>query len=217
MLRRLVTALALTAPLTGCPAFFVDRGELVRPSASVDRPAVGQLPPAAEFVELEERWRRETRIGLGGYAEATLIDPRLAAAMVAHEGAVQSMRPQALEGQLATTWETFYGAEGDRFPIDVTWRFDQQFISQGRILDPAEWQITVQASGREIAPLAVSRLEAADAPQGGYWEGKVRLWFPMRDLESGHRLLGGETDVLTLRLVHRSGSASLSWRFSSVF
>lgn len=216
MLRRLA-ALALVFPLAGCPAFFVDRGELVRPSASLEQPAVSQLPASSQYVELAEQWRRDTRIGVGGYAEATLLDPKLAAAMVAHQGAVQNMRPQALAAQLATTWETLYGAERDRFAIDVDWRFDQQFISQGRILDPGEWEITLQANGREIAPLAVSRLEAAGTPRQGYWEGRVRLWFPVRDLESGRRLLGGETDVLTLRLQHRSGRGQLSWRFGSVF
>jgi hypothetical protein len=212
----LLTVLSLG--LTGCPAFYVDRGSLVTPSAALDRPAPDKLPASSTYVELSEKWRRDVRIGLGGYAQATLYDPKLAAAQIAHEAAVQSMRPNDLQGLITNRWATYYGDERDRFPIDILWHFEEQFISKSTILDPTAWTISlVTSTGLTVAPLSVSTLRAEKAPRAGLWEGAVRLWFPWRDAVSQQVLLGGQTDWVALKLSHPSGSGELTWRFRSIF
>lgn len=213
-----LTAALLALALSGCPAFYVNRGELVTPSAVLERPTPEQLPAADTFVPLQERWRRDVRLGLGGYAVGTLYDPRLAAAQVAHEGAVQNLRTNALQGLLTNRWATYYGERLDRFPIDVEWRFDEQFISQSAILEPASWVLLLRTStGLELAPLSVSVLRAEKAPRQGYWEGAIRLWFPWRDAVSQQVILGGQTDWVALQLKHPSGEGELTWRFRSIF
>lgn len=211
--------LPLTAVmLAGCPAFYVDRGSLVTPSAALDRPMPDKLPDSTTYVELAERWRRDVRIGLGGYAQATLYDPKLAAAQIAHEAAVQSMRANDIQGLITNRWATYYGDERDRFPIDILWTFEEQFISKSTILDPAGWTITLATStGLTLAPLSVSVLRAEKAPRQGQWEGAVRLWFPWRDAVSQQVLLGGQTDWVALKLAHPSGTGELTWRFRSIF
>lgn len=217
-LARLAAAVALVALTAGCPAFFVDRGEIVNPTRDLTPPNALRLPAPGEYVVQQERWRREVRLGLGGFAVATLRDPALSAAEVAHEAALQDLRGAELQSLLANRWATWYGAERDRFPIDVEWRFDEQFISKAAILDPAEWQILLRTSdGRTYAPLSVVVLEASQAPRAGYWEGKVRLWFPWRDVEADRQILGGQASWVSLELDHPSGSGAVTWRFRTLF
>lgn len=213
-----ILATLLATTLAGCPAFYVDRGSLVTPSAVIDRPSPEKLPAPDAYVELEKKWEREVKIGLGGYITGTLFDPKLAAAEVAHEAAVQNLRPNAVQSLLATRWATYYGEALDRFPIDLDWRFDEQFISKSAILDPASWTITLRTStGLNLEPVSVSILKAEKAPRQGYWEGQVRLWFPWRDAVSQQLVLGGQTDWVALQLKHPSGEGELTWRFRSIF
>jgi hypothetical protein len=216
---RLAVALALLATsalTTGCPAFYVDRGEVIQPSSSLARPQAQGLPAADTFVDRQARWSREVRIGLGGYVLATLVDPSLAASEIAHDAAIEDMRGRALEGLIANRWVSLYGADRDRFPIDLAWRFDAQFVSNDRVLDPASWTITLNtASGERLAPLAATIVAASRAPQDGYWEGRVRLWFPWRDAVTGTPILGAQNASVALSLRHPSGSGTATWRFRS--
>jgi hypothetical protein len=176
------------------------------------------LPKSDVYLDIEPRFRREQRIGLGGYASATLEDPRLAAAQIAHDATIQSMRPEAVDALIATRWAELYGQQADRFPIDLEWRFDAQFVSDARVLDPAEWTIRLEtAPGGSYAPLAATKLRAENAPRDGYWEGVVRLWFPWRDPVSTRPLLGGENTFVRLALKHKTGEAAFTWRFRTAF
>ena len=167
-LARLALAVGLVALTTGCPAFFVDRGEIVQPTRELAPPSSSALPSAGTYVELLDRWRREVRLGLGGFAVATLRDPALAAAEVSHEVALQNLRGAEIRTLLTNRWATWYGTELDRFPIDVEWRFDEQFITQSAILDPASWEIGLRTSdGRFYRPIATSVLAASQTPREG--------------------------------------------------
>lgn len=217
-LARLALLAGLVALTTGCPAFFVDRGEIVQPTRALTPPSSAALPPANTYVELQDRWRREVRLGLGGFAVATLRDPGLAAAEVAHEAARQHLHGAEVRTLLANRWAAWYGTEHDRFPIDLEWRFDEQFITKAAILDPATWEIGLRTSdGRFYRPIATSVFSASKTPREGYWEGRVRLWFPWRDAEAGTQLLGGQTSWVSLELDHPSGSGAVTWRFRSLF
>lgn len=212
-------ALALVVALTtGCPAFFVDRGEIVAPTRDLARPAAKALPASSTFVDLQERWTREIRLGLGGHAVAVLKDPGLAAAEIAHEAALQDVRGAELETLITNRWTTYFGPEGDRFPIDVTWRFNEQFITKAAILDPASWNIElVTSSGKRFAPVATTVLSATPKPTGGCWQGAIRLWFPWRDPDSADAVIAGHTSWVALSLDHPSGSGDLTWRFRTLF
>lgn len=206
--------LALALPLAGCPAFLVERGEIMDPTRTVEPPAVSALPPSDRYVELAARWRRDTRVGIGGYVEATLIDPGLAAAQVSHEAAVQGLAAGATADALATRWPVLFGSLLDRFPVDLEWRFDEQFISNRRVLDPAQWKFAlVTSDGGRYAPLAAATLRAQPIPQDGAWVGAARLWFPWTDPERRTSLLAGGTTWLRLELTHPSGHGHVTWRF----
>jgi hypothetical protein len=202
--------------LSGCPAFYVERGEVIAPSASLARPTAATLPAAKTFVDRRALWQREVRIGLGGYVLATLIDPSLAAAQIAHDAAIEDTRGAALDGLIANRWTALYGANRDRFPIDLDWRFDAQFVTNDRVLDPASWAIALKTgTGETVSPMATTIVAASSAPREGYWEGTVRLWFPWRDVVTGTPLLGGQNASVALSLRHPSGSGTATWRFRS--
>lgn len=206
--------LLLALPLAGCPAFLVERGEIMDPTRTLALPGVSALPRADAYVELAARWRRDTRVGIGGYVEATLIDPGLAAAQVAHEAAVAAQGAPAIADMLATRWPVLYGTLADRFPIDLEWRFDEQFISNRRILDPAQWTFKlVSSDGGQYAPLAATTLRAQPSPQDGAWVGAARLWFPWIDPERRTAILAGATTWVRLELTHPSGHGDVTWRF----
>lgn len=214
---RLVLAL-LPLPLAGCPAFLVDRGPIMNPTRTLEPPTVSALPPADVYVERAARWRRETRVGIGGYVEATMIDPGLAAAQVTHEAAVQGLRPAATADLLATRWPVLFGEFRDRLPIDLEWRFDEQFVSNRRILDPAQWQFSLETSdGRRYAPLAAATLRAQPIPQDGAWVGAARLWFPWTDPERRIPIVSGDTAWLRLVMDHPSGHGEVTWRFGTAW
>jgi hypothetical protein len=215
---RRLPLLLLPLLLAGCPGFLVDRGEIMDPTRSLEPPAVSALPKADVYVELAARWRRETRVGIGGQVEATLVDPGLAAAEVAHEAAVQAMGAAAAADMLASRWPVLFGSLHDRFPIDLEWRFDEQFISNRRILDPAQWEFTlVTSEGPRYAPLAASTLRALPAPRDGAWIGAVRLWFPWTDPERRTAVLAGGTSWVRLELGHPSGHGDVTWRFRTAW
>lgn len=217
-LAAIASAVGLAALLAGCPAFYVDRGDVVSPSRSAAQPTVQALPPANAYVDLRERWQREIQIGLGGYALATLIDPALAAAELSHDAAVESLHGAELESALENRWDALYGASRDRFPIDIDWRFDSQFITKSEVLDPAEWTMTLRSSsGQTFQPLSTTVLNAAATPKDGFWEGSFRLWFPWRDPVTKMPLLGGQNSWVSLQLAHVSGSGTFTWRFRSGF
>jgi hypothetical protein len=217
-LAAIVSAVGLAALLAGCPAFYVDRGDVVAPSRSNAEPTVRALPPSNAYVDLRTRWQREIQIGLGGYAVATLIDPGLAAAELAHDAALEDMRGAELETTLENRWDALYGADRDRFPIDVAWRFDAQFLTNAQVLDPAAWSIVLRTSdGHTYRPLSTTVLSTAQTPQDGFWEGSFRLWFPWRDPVAKTPLLGGQNSWLSLALAHPSGSGAFTWRFRSGF
>jgi hypothetical protein len=216
---RLAVRLALLATCvltTGCPAFYVERGEVIQPSRSLARPAAQNLPAADTWVDRRALWSREVRIGLGGYVAATLIDPSLAASEIAHDAAIEDARGSELEDLIANRWVALYGADRDRFPIDLAWRFDAQFVGNDRVLDPASWAIALTtASGETLAPMATAVVSASRAPVDGYWEGRVRLWFPWRDAVTGTPILGAQKASEALSLRHPSGSGTATWRFRS--
>jgi hypothetical protein len=115
-------------------------------------------------------------------------------------------------------WNALYGKDRDRFPIDVQWRFDEQFVTKGEILDPANWTVQLRTSaGKTYAPLSTAVLATATAPKEGYWEGAVRFWFPWRDPVEKTPLLGGQNSSLSLSMAHPSGSGTFTWRFRSGF
>lgn len=216
-MKRLLTLLVALS-LSGCAAFIVERGEVVAPTRSLARPTVTSLPDQARFADLSTQWRREGRIGVGGHVEATMLDPLLAAAQVSHEAAVQGLDRMATTELLTSRWLTFFGVDQDRWPIDLDWRFDEQFISNAKVLDPTRWTFVLRGSdGRAHKPLAVSVLTAGRVPEDGYWVGKVRVWFPYRDAEKAVVLLGGETSRVELELRHASGDVTLTWRFHNAF
>lgn len=216
MRRALLTTLIL--PLAGCPAFLVDRGEIMDPTRTLEPPAVSALPAADTYVELAARWRRDTRVGIGGYVEATLIDPGLAAAQVAHEAAVQAVGAGAIADLIGTRWPVLYGAMRDRFPVDLAWRFDEQFISNRRILDPAQWTFTlVTSDGSRFQPLAATTLRALPIPQDGAWVGAARLWFPWTDPDRRTAILAGGTAWVALEMTHPSGDGEVTWRFRTAW
>lgn len=199
--------------LLGCAATLEGEGPVVVPTRSLEVPEAEALPASGDYVEQLERWRREARLGLGGRVEGVLREPGLAAAEVAHEAAVQSLGRAAREDLLQHRWAVLFGRLGDRFPIDLSWRFDEQFISSRRVLDPASWSLRlVTSEGDTLAPIAVSVLEASSAARDGWWVGQVRLWFPWRHPGSQAPLLGGDTRWVRLDLQHTSGSAALVWR-----
>lgn len=217
-LAAIVSAVGLAALLAGCPAFYVDRGDVVAPSRSVSQPTVQSLPPANAYVDLRARWQREIQIGLGGYAVATLIDPALAAAELSHDAALEDLHGAELASALENRWDALYGADRDRFPIDINWRFDAQFISKSEVLDPAQWTMVLKSSsGQTYQPLSMTILNASATPQEGFWEGSFRLWFPYRDPVTKMPLLGGQNSWLSLQLAHVSGSGTATWRFRSGF
>lgn len=204
--------------LGGCAAFLAENGDLISPSGSIARPGAADLPAARHYVETAAEFRREGRVGLGGSVEATLVDPRLAGTELAHDAMLQGLKGSALESLILNRWSELYGAQSDRFPIDIYWRFDQQFIAANRVLDPSEWTFRLDTrDGRSYAPLALSVLKREQAPQAGFWEGAVRLYFPWRDPASNQLIVGGANTGLTLKLSHRSGEGAVSWRFRSVY
>lgn len=210
---RLLAACLLAALLAGCPAFYVERGGFVSPAGSLAAPAVEALPPPGAYVDGLEAWQRTARIGVGGYATATLVDPRLAAAEVSHSAALQTASGAAKASLLENRWATYYGPQRDRFPIELEWRFDEQFVRASRILDPDEWTFTlVTSDGARLVPLQTSTVEAGRTPKEGFWEGKLRLFFPWRQRD-GRRTLGGQVSWIRLELEHRTGDAEFTWRF----
>jgi hypothetical protein len=214
-MRRVVWALTLMlAGVQGCAGLLQGDAAIVAPARSVERPAVADLPRAEVYVELRDRWRRETRVGVGGFVEGVLLDPTLAAAEVAHQAAVESRGRAATADLLAHRWPVLYGAQGDRFPIDLSWRFDEQFISQRRVLDPEAWRFALETSeGVRLAPLAASVLQAAPTTVDGLWVGSVRLWFSWRHPDTREPVLAGGARWARLSLAHQSGVGELTWRF----
>ena len=211
---RRVPLLLIPLLLAGCPAFLVDRGEIMEPTRTLEPPGVSALPRADQYVEQAARWRRDTRVGIGGYVEATLLEPGLAAAQVSHEAAVQGLAAGAVADALGTRWPVLFGALRDRFPIDLEWRFDEQFISNRRVLDPAQWKFELHASdGSRYAPLAAATLRAQPIPQDGAWVGAARLWFPWTDPERRTAILAGGTSWVRLEMTHPSGHGEVTWRF----
>ncbi|MEB3330245.1 MAG: hypothetical protein VKQ33_13535 [Candidatus Sericytochromatia bacterium] len=198
----------------GCAELLRGEAAFVVPARSLERPRVGELPGAEVYVELRDRWRRETRLGIGGLVEGVLADPALAAAEVAHQAAVESRGRAATADLLAHRWAVLYGPHGDRFPIDLRWRFDEQFISQRRVLSPDAWRFALETSeGGALTPLAASVLHAAPTTVDGAWVGAVRLWFPWRHPDTRVPVLAGGVRWARLRLAHQSGVGELTWRF----
>ncbi|MEB3223927.1 MAG: hypothetical protein VKS61_17770 [Candidatus Sericytochromatia bacterium] len=211
-LATVVTALALGS---GCAANsgWAD-APIVAPSRSVERPAVAELPRPDAYIDALERWRRETRLGIGGHVEGVLRDPALAAAEVSHQAAVDSLGKAATADLLAHRWPVLFGPLGDRFPIDLSWRFDEQFISSRRVLDPVSWRFALETSeGLRLEPLAAAVLQAASTTRDGMWWGEVRLWFPWRHPDTRVPVLAGGARWARLTLAHTSGTGELSWRF----
>jgi hypothetical protein len=102
----------------------------------------------------------------------------------------------------------------DRFPVDLEWRFDEQFISNRRVLDPASWTFSlVSSEGGRYAPLGSAVLRALPVPRDGVWIGAIRLWFPWTDPERRTALLAGSTTWLRLEFKHPSGVGEVTWRF----
>lgn len=203
----------LTLFLWGCPAFWVERGPVVTPLRSLERPALADLPEPDSYLDRLSDWRREVRVGLGGQVEAILWDARLGAAGVAHEVAINHLTPAAARDLLVQRWQTLYGPQQDRWAIDLNWRFDEQFVSSRRVLEPTGWTFRLHTSqGIELAPMRVSVLRLEQAPVDGHWTGSVRLWFswldPRRD-----PVVRGDTTWLRLELRHRTGHAEITWRF----
>jgi hypothetical protein len=206
--------MACAIGLVGCAAFIVDRGEVTTPTISLTRPNAASLPQANSYVDLAGHWRKQTTLGVAGYAEATLWDPLLAAAGVAHEGALEQLSATALDARLSDRWDAYYGTSRDRFPIDIHWRFDNQFYTNTAILSPDTWRFVLSTDDeRHYAPLAVVRLDQNSAPQAGFYEGNVRLWFPWREENGSIPILGGQTTGVTLTLKSDFGQGTLNWRF----
>lgn len=217
-LRAVLLGVLALGSLTACPAFFIDRGELVAPAHDNGRPSVQSLPGAATYPELQDRWRREAQIGAAGAVVGTLREPNLVAAEVAHNAAVQSLDRDATRDLLVTTWTNAFGADLDRFSIDLDWRFDEQFVSHPEVLDPSNWTFILHVDERQTyAPIAVATLAHGQVPVQHFWEGSVRLWFPWKDHQRDRILLAGGTRVIRLELRHPSGTTDLTWRFRSAY
>ncbi|MDB5100783.1 MAG: hypothetical protein JWM80_5204 [Cyanobacteria bacterium RYN_339] len=216
MIHRILLAGLAAALLAGCPAFYVDRGPLVQPTRTLVRPP--GLPAADAYVALDTQWRREARIGVAGAVEGLLRDPELVAAEVAHSAAVQSLDHDAARDLLRTEWLSAFGQQLDRWTIDLTWRFDEQFVQHQTVLDPSTWTFSVRVDETyDYPPLAVLGLSHTQVPQQHFWEGKVRLWFPWRDPLHDRLVLAGITRAIRLRLRHPTGSADLYWRFRTAY
>jgi hypothetical protein len=214
-MKRLVLAAALVC-LTGCPAFYVDRGPLVQPTRSLTRP--GSLPQAEAYLDLQQRWQREARIGVSGAVEGVLRDPSLVAAEVAHSAAIQGLDQASTRELLLNEWSNAFGPQLDRWTIDLTWRFDEQFVQHQNVLDPTGWDFGLHVDETyTYAPLLVTTLSQTQVPQQHYWEGKVRLWFPWRDPLRDRLVLAGNTRGIRLRLSHPTGTADLYWRFRTAY
>lgn len=209
----------LALACAGCPAIMADSGSgMVSPSATDRMPARADLPKAERFVDLDNTWRRSTRIGLGGSADATIEDPLLVAAAIAHDAAINGRNGADVDGMIQTRWTDLFGQQADRFAIDVSWRFDTQFVAEDTILDPGQWTITLyDGEGHHYAPLAATQLSASRVPEDNAWEGTIRLWFPWRDPQTTGKLLGGTNSSLRLVLSHPSGQGEFTWRFRSVY
>ena len=218
MLPRVAAATLLVCQLAACPAFFLDQGELVAPSHSINRPLVAALPGADAFVELQNHWRREAHIGAAGAVIGTLRDSTLVAAEVSHTAALQGLDRAATGDLLATTWATSFGPDLDRWAIDLDWRFDEQFVTRPEVLDPANWTFVLHVDEHiDYAPLAVTTLAHGQVPVNHFWEGQVRLWFPWRDHRRDLTLLAGITRSIRLEMNHPSGTGDLTWRFRTAY
>ena len=217
-MKRMLLAMFAVAALTGCPEFIVNRGAFVTPSATLAMPAPADLPAASTYISLEDTWRRDAGLGVGGYVFATLWDPVLAAAEVAHDGALMNVPPSGMGDRLKDRWDELYGAERDRFPIDVRLQFDAQFYSDPAILSPGSWtfQLSV-AGGPTYPPLENAVISRSPTPKDGYWTGDIRLWFPWRDPDTRLLLLGHQTTAVTLLIAGDTGKAKLTWRFRSAY
>lgn len=203
--------LLLLIPLAGCPAFYVQEGAIVHPSASLDEP--GQLPTAYDDAALASYWQRQADLGLGGSAAATLLDPALVAAQVAHTAADEALSPAATKELLDTRWATLFGFGRDRFAIRLDWRFETQYFGARDVLDPATWHFAlVTSAGQSLEPLEVTPLAADETPQNHAWHGSVRLEFPWHDA-NGNRVLGGATHWIRLELTRSTGGGRFEWRF----
>ncbi|MEB3285704.1 MAG: hypothetical protein VKN33_10505 [Candidatus Sericytochromatia bacterium] len=200
--------------LNACAAFWVERGPVVVPSRTLAPPETRvwdvRSDPRAEV----ERWTRSTRVGLGGYVDAVLWDPTAAQSQLAYEIALNHLGRAAASDLSTQRWSTLYGAERDRFPIDLRWRFDEQFIASRRILDPGTWRFELQlATGGPLSPHSVAVLKSSVSAQDGFWNGEVRLWFPWRDPVRHQLVLGGENPWVRLVMSHFSGNGEVTWRF----
>ena len=138
--------------------------------------------------------------------------------LFAHSAAIQGLDQAATRELLLNEWSNAFGPQLDRWSIDLTWRFDEQFVQHQNVLDPTAWDFTLHVDeAYTYAPLAVSTLSQTQVPQQHYWEGKVRLWFPWRDPLRDRTLLAGNTRGIRLRMSHPTGSADLFWRFRTAY
>ncbi|HEY9721887.1 MAG TPA: hypothetical protein V6D47_07720 [Oscillatoriaceae cyanobacterium] len=210
-MRRPLLLLLLMLPLAGCPAFYVQEGAIVRPATTLDEPT--SLPAPDVDAALATHWQREAQLGLGGSGTATLLDPGLVAAQVAHQAADESLSPAAAQSLLDERWTDLFGQGRDRFAIDLAWRFDTQFYATHDVLDPDTWSFALEtSSGQRLAPLEVTPLAADTVPREHFWTGTVQLSFPWHDAD-GNRVLGGATKWIRLVLTRSTGSGRFEWRF----
>ena len=142
----------------------------------------------------------------------------LVGAQVAHDAAVAGGNATSTYEALATAWNTAYGPERDRWPIDVEWRFAEQFVTHREVLDPATWTFVLHVDDRlEYDPVGTTVLKSEKIAVEHYWEGAIRLWFPWKDYRRDRVLLAGATRFVRLEIKHPSGNANVTWRFRTSF
>jgi hypothetical protein len=207
-LRHTLSTLLLVGLLAGCT---VGEHRLMRPAADARFPALAG--DADHYAEHRKAWTRREPIGVKGEVEATFEDPSLGADYLAHLAQTQGLGDVSRNGYFETMWAALYGTQGDRFPIQVTMRFDRLFHSPAT-LDPARWTfILTDDTGRQWKPLHVGDVSTPPVPRGKLAT-TFRLWFKTDD-GSKRPVIDGRTRELILHIQGNPGTAMLRWKFKA--
>ncbi|MNK46319.1 hypothetical protein D3C87_651030 [compost metagenome] len=207
-LRSTLSTLLLLMALVACTA---GEHRLMRPASDTRFPALSG--DADRYAEHREAWTRREPIGVKGEVEATFEDPSLGADYLAHLARVQGLGEVSRDGYFETMWAALYGTQGDRFPIQVTMRFDRLFHSKAT-LDPARWTFVLEDdSGRQWKPLHVGDLRDGSVERGKL-ASTFRLWFKIDD-DGKRPLIDGRTRELILHVRGNPGTALLRWKFKA--
>lgn len=207
-LRHTLSTLLLLMVLAGCTA---GEHRLLRPAHDTRFPALAG--DADRYAAHREAWTRRESLGVKGEVTATFEDPSLGADYLTHLAQQQGMGEVSRNGYFETMWAALYGTQGDRFPIQVTMRFERLFHTPAT-LDPSRWIfVLTDDAGRQWTPLHVGDVSEPPTERGKLAK-TFRLWFKTHDAYQ-RPMIDGRTRELILHVKGNPGTAMLRWKFKA--